>query len=47
MNDDETPIDRALGLGPIENTSDVLSTIVAEARDDSAKEDFTFAGAIS
>jgi prophage DNA circulation protein len=46
-NDDESPIDRALNLGPIvpPDYSKAVSTIVNTARNDSAKEDFTFARA--
>lgn len=44
---DETPIDRALGIGPLApiNHSQALSTIVGKAKDDSAMEDFTFSRA--
>jgi len=46
-NDDgESPIDKALNLGPINQTySKTISNIIGEARDDSADEDFTFARA--
>ncbi len=46
MNDDDdsNPIDRALGLNPIQQTT-AVSTILAKVHDDSAKEDFTFARA--
>jgi prophage DNA circulation protein len=46
-NDDESPIDRALNLGPIvpPDYSKSISTIVNTAKNDSAKEDFTFARA--
>jgi len=46
-NDDgESPIDRALNLGPINQTySKTISNIIGGARDDSADEDFTFARA--
>lgn len=44
-NDDEDPINRALNLGPIPDYSKTVSTIVAVAKNDSAKEDFTFARA--
>lgn len=42
---DESPIDRALGLSPMQSQSTAISTIVSKAKDDSAKEDFTFARA--
>ena len=50
MNDDDNdndPINRALNLGPIAapDYSKTVSTIVAAAKNDSAKEDFTFARA--
>jgi len=48
MNDDdnESPIDRALNLGPINQTySKTISSIIDQARDDSADEDFTFSRA--
>jgi len=43
-NDDENPIDKALNIGPLApiDYSKTISTIVNEARNDSAKEDFTF-----
>lgn len=46
-NDDESPIDRALNLGPVakNNFEKTISTIISSARDDSASEDFTFARA--
>lgn len=44
MTDDSNPIDRALGLTPIQQYTGV-STILAKVHDDSAKEDFTFARA--
>ena len=46
-NDDgESPIDRALNLGPINQTyGKTISSIISQARDDSADEDFTFARA--
>lgn len=46
-NDDgESPIDKALNLGPINQTySKTISSIIGGARDDSADEDFTFARA--
>lgn len=42
---DESPIDRALGLSPMQSQSTAISTIVSKVKDDSAKEDFTFARA--
>lgn len=48
MNDDDSnPINRALNLGPLATPdySKAVSTIVSTARNDSAKEDFTFARA--
>lgn len=46
-NDDDNPINKALNLGPVARNdySKAISTIVSTARDDSAKEDFTFARA--
>jgi hypothetical protein len=45
-DDDESPIDRALNLGPINQTySKTISSIIDRARDDSADEDFTFSRA--
>jgi hypothetical protein len=45
-DDDESPIDRALNLGPINQTySKTISSIIDQARDDSANEDFTFSRA--
>lgn len=46
-NDDDNPINRALNLGPMATPdySKAVSTIVSAARNDSAKEDFTFARA--
>lgn len=46
-DDDDDPINRALNLGPIAapDYSKTVSTIVAAAKNDSAKEDFTFARA--
>ena len=46
-NDDDNPINRALNLGPVARNdySKAVSTIVNTARNDSAKEDFTFARA--
>jgi len=45
MTDDseEHPIDKSLNLAPSSTFSDTISTIVANARNDSAKEDFTYA----
>ena len=48
MNDDDSelgPIDRALGLGPMQAQITAVSTILAKVHDDSAREDFTFARA--
>ena len=47
QNDDDNPINRALNLGPLATPdySKAVSTIVSTARNDSAKEDFTFARA--
>jgi Terminase DNA packaging enzyme len=46
INDDDNPIDRALNLGPINQTySKTISSIIDQARDDSADEDFTFSRA--
>lgn len=42
-NDDDDPINNALNLGPMPDYSKTVSTIVAVAKNDSAKEDFTFA----
>jgi len=45
-DDNENPIDRALNLGPINQTyGKTISSIISQARDDSADEDFTFARA--
>jgi hypothetical protein len=46
-NDDESPIDRALNLGPVAKPDfgKTISTIVSSAKNDSANEDFTFARA--
>ena len=45
-DDNENPIDRALNLGPINNNyGKTISSIINQARDDSADEDFTFARA--
>jgi len=45
-DDNENPIDRALNLGPINNNyGKTISSIISQARDDSADEDFTFARA--
>lgn len=43
-DDDSNPIDRALGLSPMPQST-AVSTILAKVHDDSAKEDFTFARA--
>jgi hypothetical protein len=47
MEDDNNPINKALNLGPIETNdySKAVSTIVNNARNDSAEEDFKFARA--
>ncbi len=44
IDDDSNPIDRALGLGSMQQST-AVSTILAKIHDDSAKEDFTFARA--
>jgi hypothetical protein len=46
-DDDDNPINKALNLGPVARNdySKAVSTIVTAARNDSAKEDFTFARA--
>jgi hypothetical protein len=45
-DDNENPIDRALNLGPIDQSfGKTISSIINRARDDSADEDFTFARA--
>lgn len=46
-NDDESPIDRALNLGPVAKSDfgKTISTLVSSAKNDSANEDFTFARA--
>ena len=41
----EDPIGKALGLTPIEKTTDVISNMLAEAHNDSAKADFETARA--
>jgi len=45
MNDDDDPLNKALGVGPIPQNSNALSTILDKVNDDSALEDFTFARA--
>jgi hypothetical protein len=48
MNDeekDDDPIGKALGLTPIEKEVDAVAKIIAEAHDDSAKQDFEIARA--
>jgi hypothetical protein len=47
MEDDDNPINKALNLNPIETNdySKAVSTIVNNARNDSAEEDFKFARA--
>lgn len=42
---DDNPINRSLGLGPMQTQSSAVSTILAKVNDDSAQEDFTFARA--
>ena len=44
-DNDETPIDRALGIGPIGNYADTIANVVAIAKNDSAMEDFSYARA--
>lgn len=44
-DDDDSPIDRALNLSPMEEKVDAIATIVASAKNDSASEDFTFSRA--
>ncbi|NBP59131.1 hypothetical protein EBU71_21780, partial [bacterium] len=43
MDDDDNPIDRALNLAPASNFDDVVTSLVVNALNDSAKEDFTYA----
>lgn len=43
--DDDNPINRSLGLGPLHPESRALSTIIDKIHDDSAREDFIFARA--
>jgi hypothetical protein len=45
MTDDESPIDKAFDLAPMGNQTTAVSTLIAKAHDDSAREDFTFARA--
>lgn len=47
MDNDEDPIDRALGINPMvpDTIKDTVATIVSKLHDDSATEDFTFARA--
>lgn len=45
MTDDESPLDKAFGLSPMQTQSSAVSTILAKVNDDSAQEDFTFARA--
>ena len=45
MNEDDDPINRSLGLGPIQSQVTDISAIVEKIHDDSANEDFTFARA--
>ena len=44
-DDDENPIDKALGLGPMDKFADTIAGVVAIAKNDSAMEDFTYARA--
>jgi hypothetical protein len=44
-NEENDPIGKALGLTPIEKTTDIISNMLAEAHDDSAKSDFETARA--
>ena len=44
-DDDESPIDKALGLGPMDKFADTIAGVVAIAKNDSAMEDFTYARA--
>lgn len=44
-NNEEDPIGKALGLEPIEKTTDAVTQIIATAHDDSAKQDFELARA--
>lgn len=44
-DDDDNPINRALNLAPIEEKVDTLTTLVANAKNDSASEDFKFSRA--
>lgn len=43
MDDDDNPIDRALNLAPASKFDDVVTSLVVNALNDSAKEDFTYA----
>jgi len=51
MNDDDSdddPINRALGIGPVapmDSRSEIIKSMVADAKNDSASEDFTFSRA--
>ena len=45
MTDDESPIDKAFNLTPMGSQTTAISTLIAKAHDDSAREDFTFARA--
>jgi hypothetical protein len=45
MTDDESPIDKAFDLAPMGSQTTAVSTLIAKAHDDSAREDFTFARA--
>jgi hypothetical protein len=44
-NANNDPIGKALGLNPIQNTSNVYNKLVADSHDDSAKTDFEYARA--
>ena len=43
--DNDDPIGKALGLEPIEKTNDMVSQLIANAHNDSAKQDFELARA--
>lgn len=43
--DNDDPIGKALGLEPIEKTNDMVSRLIANAHNDSAKQDFELARA--
>ena len=44
-DDDESPIDKALGISPMGNYADTIANVVALAKNDSAMEDFGYARA--